>query len=336
MLSTQVSRISIFALTFLPSLISARGRGRGGGGSFGGGDSDFNLEPIYAAEFAFCVIFAVVTALQALIALSNIRRRINKVPPSIAMLEYSVGPIFPICILMTTLLLTTTYILHATFVGQTHGTARLGGVLWSPSFLGAWSAMGFLADIFLVSSILTLLSHREKVVLNTPSWVRDIKAIADTILVVILISLSMGAVGLQVAFLTDPRLAGDGAVVAFHKLSLAYSSFLFIAAVDIAVTSTMLYVRARKSSQVNDHSVIRNCAFTISPLFMVYALFLLIFQACIAQIRLEVEEAIDGWDLASVIIGCITEVVVINACLGSGMPPLPKENKEVKQDADSE
>ncbi|KAF5362345.1 hypothetical protein D9756_002006 [Leucocoprinus leucothites] len=251
----QVSRILIFALTFLPSLISARGRGRGGGGSSGGGESDFYLEPIDAAEFAFCVIFAVVTALQVLIALSNIRRRINKVPSSIAMLEYSVGPIFPICILMATLLLTTTYVLNATYVGQTHKLPTLGVVLLSASFFGAWSTMRFLADIFLVSGILALLSHREKIVLDTPRWIMDVKAIADAILVVILLALSMGAVGLEMAYLKDSRVTTEGTIETREKLAVAYASFLFLATVNIAVTSITLYVRARKSSHVNDHSV---------------------------------------------------------------------------------
>ncbi|KAF5343959.1 hypothetical protein D9756_002010 [Leucocoprinus leucothites] len=337
MLSIQVSRILIFALTFLPSLISAKrgGGGSGGGGSFGDGDSNFSLEPLDAATFAFIVIFAVITAIQALIALSNIRRRINKVPPSIATLEYSVGPIFPICLLMTTLLLTTSYGLYATYVGRTYNTSTFEDVWWSVSFMVAQNVIVFLADIFLASSILALLSYREKIVLNTPGWIRDVKAIADAILVVILLALSMGFVGLGAAYVTDLDPA-EAEAETLNKLSMAYCSFLFVAAVDIAVTSTMLYVRARKSSQVNDHSIIRRCAFIISPLYMVYTLFLLIFQARAEQINIQGEEVVKQWDLASVIIGCITEAIVINACLGCGMPPLSKENKEVKEHVHSE
>ncbi|KAF5343955.1 hypothetical protein D9756_011564 [Leucocoprinus leucothites] len=155
---------------------------------------------------------------------------------------------------MATLLLTTTYVLNATYVGQTHKLPTLGVVLLSASFFGAWSTMRFLADIFLVSGILALLSHREKIVLDTPRWIMDVKAIADAILVVILLALSMGAVGLEMAYLKDSRVTTEGTIETREKLAVAYASFLFLATVNIAVTSITLYVRARKSSHVNDHS----------------------------------------------------------------------------------
>ncbi|KAF5344946.1 hypothetical protein D9756_011501 [Leucocoprinus leucothites] len=331
MLLIQVSHILIFALTFLPSLISARGRGHGGGGggSFGGsgGDSDFSLEPFYAAIFAFNVIFAVVTALQALIAFSNSCRRVSKMPPSIATVEYSVGPIFPICLLIATLLLTTTYGLVATYVGKTYNTLAEEVGSLSTSFFVAWDAMAYLADIFLISSILALLSCREKIVLCTPPWIRDVKGIADAILVVILLALSMRVVRMQMAYLTTPGPAEAEAETVDH-LVIAYYSFLFLASVNIAVTSTMLYVRARKSPRVNDHFIIRRCAFIISPLFMVYTLFLLISNVQSKKVPFGREDVIKQWNLASVIIGCITEAIIIGASLGFGMPPLPKKNKE--------
>ncbi|KAF5362349.1 hypothetical protein D9756_002002 [Leucocoprinus leucothites] len=192
MLSIQVSRILIFALTFLPSLIPAKRDGGGGGGRLLGTEySKFSLKLFDAAEFAFSVIFAIVTALQAFKALSNIRRRINKVPPSIAALEYSVGPIFPTCLLMATLLLTTAYVLHATYVGLVFNTSQFSGSWWSVSFIGAWYTIEFFADIFLVSSILALLLCRMKIMLGTPRRIMDVKAIADAILVVILLALSV-------------------------------------------------------------------------------------------------------------------------------------------------
>ncbi|KAF5344949.1 hypothetical protein D9756_011495 [Leucocoprinus leucothites] len=211
---------------------------------------------------------------------------------------------------MTTLLLTTAYILQATYVGKTHNTLSVEEVEWSASFVGTLNAIGYLADIFLVSTILALLSHREELMLNTPRWIRDVKAIADVILIVILLALSMGVVGFGLKFLGDLVYAGIVAdAVVWDKLNMAYLSFFFTAAANIVVTSTLLYTRARKSSRVNvnGHFIIRGSAFIISPLFIVYALFLLLWEVYVRKRLVGVVSVRTYGNLAGVIVGCVTE-----------------------------
>lgn len=288
----------LISLALLPSFTFARGgSGRGSGefdvggfvgefvGGFGGDISDafsgLSLDPMDAAHFAFCVIFAVVTGLQALQALTNIRRRVNRNPASIAIAEYSVGWIFPIDLFISTLLLTTAYILHAVNWGRTRNLQDPDVPNFTLAFFGAWNAMDYLTDIFLVSAILALLSHREKILLNRPREILDIKRIADAILIVILLALSMADVGL----IGVPDASVETAA---ENIYLAYIVLLLVAILDITVFSIILYIRSR-GSPVNDHFVHSFLPFAIlssqtldfyrsvsalHPLFLLYLLFM--------------------------------------------------------------
>lgn len=254
---------SLFILTLLPSTVLARGgRGHGGGGGsdiIGNSTSSLSFpEPIYAAIFAFCVIFAVLTALQAVQAVSNIRRRIIQQPSSITLLEFSVGPIFPAFLLLSTLFLTTAYAMHGAFYGLEYNENNTD----PPSFFrdGAfaivWNIVGFLADIFLVSGILALITHRQKVLFNTSKVLCNAKMVIDAVLIVTLLALSMSSVGLNAKSTTLADLTRT------YHIYLAYISLLFVAVVDIMVSSILLYVRSRHAT-IDDHKV---SALVFSPL----------------------------------------------------------------------
>ncbi len=257
--SHSVLKLSSLVCIIFPSVVLAkRGGGRVGGGSVsgGGGDGDdggispFFLEPLDAAIFAFCVIFGVFTAIQATQAGRNIYRRVSHRPPSITLPEYSVGPIFPTFLLLSTLMLTTYYVLYGVYWGVTNNqNAPLSDIPgFSDAYFNAWNVMAYLTDIFLVSGILALLSHRERVLVATSPVFRDIKMIFDAVLIVILLALGMGRVALSaVADTTEEIETGS-------KIYIAFTSFFFVTAVDIAVSSILLYVRARRSP-VNDHKV---------------------------------------------------------------------------------
>ncbi|KAF5362311.1 hypothetical protein D9756_002023 [Leucocoprinus leucothites] len=315
-------RLLVLISIFFPSLVSAGGsNGLGGDGLElshipGAGDSSFHLERIDAAHFAFCVIFAVVTAFQVLHALWNIRRRAIKLPPSISTPEFSTGWAFPIFLLISTVLLIISYVLHAVYWGIETNLHNRHPPSFTPSFIGAWNTMRLLADILLLSSMLALLTHRGKALLNTSRHTRNVKRAADVILVVILFGLSMGNVGL--------RVAGVAKGVR-HNLYLAYLSLFLLGVLDVAIHSTILYAQSREST-VNDHSITLCTAFIISPLFFVYAIFPILLEGLLKpDVDPSTERDRGQWALAGLIVGCITKVIIIQACLRFGMPPIPKD-----------
>lgn len=238
-----------FICAILPSVVLAR-RGGGGGGGGGGGDSlsSLSLEPIVAAIFAFCVIFAVLTALQAIQAVDNIRRRIIRQPPSITLLEFSVGPVFPTFLLLSTLMLTTTYALRGTYWALEYNQNTFDPPDFTEAYFGAAAATRVLANIFLASGILALISNREKTLVHTSRTLRDIKMIADAVLTIILLALSMSYIRVSLASVTraDARTA--------ENIYIAYISFFLLTVVNIAISSMVLYVRSRHSP-TNDHKV---------------------------------------------------------------------------------
>lgn len=253
----------LLSFSLLPSLVLARGgRGHGGGGGGGGGDggsssssgdttsnSLTNLsfrEPIYTALFAICIVFAVLTALQALQAVANARRRTNQQPPSITLPEFSVGSIFPTFLILSTICLTTAYSMQAAFYGLMYNENRPPGV--SVGFYIAWYIIGFLADIFLVSGILALITHRGKVLFNASKALCDAKMVVDAILFMTLLALSMGYVGVMTVGTT-----GEDFQMA-RRLYVAYISSLFVTVVDIAVSSVILYIHSKRTP-INDHKV---------------------------------------------------------------------------------
>lgn len=252
--------LSLLVFSLLPSVVLARG-GRGGGrGGGGGGDLISNSmsslsfqEPIFAAIFAFCVIFAVLTALQAAKAVDNIRRRIIQQPSSIILPEFSVGPIFPTFLFLSTLCLTPAYAMHAAYYGLEYNENNRDPPSLNDSFFIAWNILGFLADIFLVSGILALITHRQKVLFNVSKTFCDAKVVVDAVLIVILLALSMGNVGLTSVASTDAD------VETGRRLYVAYISFLFVAIVDIAASSIFLYVLSMRAP-IDDHKV---CAFIL-------------------------------------------------------------------------
>ncbi|KXN83757.1 hypothetical protein AN958_01084 [Leucoagaricus sp. SymC.cos] len=251
--SPSASLVLFFLFPFSASARGGGGRGRGGGGfdfggvsSSGGGDNgnglaSFYLEPLDATIFAFAVIFAAVSLYQGYIAARNIRRRILKIPPSISLPEFSVGPIFPACLIMFAIFQMTAYILQAIYWGLTYNENTTNHPDFSYAYVVAMGAMGFLADNFLVAGILALLFRRETVLVNTSRTILDIKMVADAILVVILFALSMGHVGIEEA----GQLSFQNAKV-WYDLGLAYESFFFIAVVDVAISSIVLFVRTRQ------------------------------------------------------------------------------------------
>lgn len=241
----------------LPSVVLAR---HGGGNSLSG----LSLEPINAAIFAFCVIFAVLTALQAIQAANNIRRRIVQQPNSITSPEFTVGPIFPTFLLLSTLMFTTAYALHGAYWGLEYNRNTTGYPEFTDAYYGAWNAMEFLAEIFLASGILALISRREEALGRTSKVLRDIKINVDAILTVILLGLSMS----YVAFSLAPVTAVETRTL--DNLYNAYISFFLITAVNIAISSVAFYVHSRHN-QTNDHKV---CALQILVLQRFHLLFL--------------------------------------------------------------
>ncbi|KXN83758.1 hypothetical protein AN958_01085 [Leucoagaricus sp. SymC.cos] len=324
----------LLTFTFLPSLVSARGGSGGDGGGFdvGGGDSggnggnettSFHLEPLDATIFAFAVIFAVVSTYQGYTAASNIRRRILRIPLSISSPEFSTGPIFPACLLMSTIFLIIAYILHAVYWALTFNKDTLAHPDFSHAYLAAWDAMSYLADNFLVTGILALLLHREKVLLHISRTILDIKMIADVALVAVLFALSMGKVGLEKAAEASFKDAK-----AWYDLRLAYMSFFFVAVVDIAMSSTILLFRTR-NILVKENIIVVCMAFVVSPTFIIYALYPLILEGLVSS-GVATFENQKQWQAAGLIIRSTTEVIVIQACLRFGMPVLPKKKQEGK------
>lgn len=348
--------LSLVCIIF-PSIVAGRGgggKGRGGGiiSGSGGGDGDGDslaplfLQPIDAAIFAFCVIFGVVTGYQVFLAGRNIYQRVAHRPPSITLPEYSVGPIFPTSLFLSTFMLMTYYVLYGVFWGISNNQNVSPEDIpdFGNPYFNALNVMSYLADIFLVLTILALLSHRERVLGGSINPViRDVKIVFDAVLVVILLALGMGRCGLSAVVETQNDIKTSA------NIYIAYASFFFIAAVDIAGSSILLYFRAKRS-QVNDHQVrhrVSNvhipesdrpshrhhlsqisllAAFAISPLFFIYALYPLILLHFDTR-RPRVEYQLR---LASLIIGCITEFGIIATCLKLGIPVIRKPKKVVE------
>ncbi len=244
----------VFLWVVFPSVLAKGGKGGGGKGDGGPSNvtvsSNLSLAPLLAAAFAFYVIFAIFAALEALIAAANISRRISKQPPSITLSEYSVGPIFPTSLLLSTLTFMVFNVLNAISIGLTENqnVSPFDRPELTQSYFTAVSVMGYLTETLLVTCAFALLAHRETILVITPPMVRGIKIIFDTALTAALFSLSMAFIGLSATALTtaDEQIADN--------LYLAYHSLLLVAVVDIAVSSTVLHFRARHSP-VNDHKV---------------------------------------------------------------------------------
>ncbi|KAJ3574753.1 hypothetical protein NP233_g1555 [Leucocoprinus birnbaumii] len=317
--------LSLLILVVSPTFASASGGPNNDvlDSSGSGEGASFYLEPMDAAHFAFCVVFAVVTFLQSLRALNNLRRRIIKFPPSISSLDFSTGFAFPIFLLASTISLTISYILHGIYWGVTNNVNDSIPRKFSSGYFGAWNATGFLADISLLLSILALLSHREKILLDTPRTTRSVKRAADMILLVVLLGLSMGTVSLEVAGLAEGIR---------HNLYLTYLSFFLFGVLDVAVHSIILFAQSRDSF-IEDHSITLCTAFVISPLFFIYAVFPILVEGLLKpDIDPDAYQDEPVWQLAGLALGCITEVIVIQTCLGFGVPRMEIASEETGLD----
>lgn len=255
--------LGLFICALLPSIQAKGGKGGGDEGGDVGGDvadgvsnatSNLDLAPLPAAAFAFYVISAVCTAFFILIAFGNISRRLGKRPPAIALPEYSVGPIFPAALLLATLTFLVYTILNAVLIGLTENLNLLPSDIpeLPDSFFLASLTMGYLTNFFLISGTFALLAQREKVLVVTPQVIRGAKIIFDATISVILLALSMARVGLSDGIFSQTE----------TNVYLGYISFLLIAAVDIAISSIVLYFRAKRSL-VDDHKV---CVFFFRPI----------------------------------------------------------------------
>lgn len=244
---TVLGLLAFISIVFFPSSVLAkRGGGVGGGDALGDTISGLKLEPVIAAIFAFSIIFAILTGLQAVQAAKNLYRRFSQQPPSISLPEFTTGSIFPIFLFFSTLTLAIFYLLNG--IGWALTYNENANVTPSKAYSIANSVIDYLADVFLVSGILALLAHREKVLVTTPPMFRDIKIIFDAILCVTILAVGLGEIGLDFSI----ALLADFDVVV--NLYTAHCALLFIAAIDIAATSVALYIRAR-GSEVNDHKV---------------------------------------------------------------------------------
>jgi len=331
MILTWFTQSLLVTFTLLPSFVSARGavgHGHVGGGSIGG-SSNLAFEPFDAAIYAFDVIFAIVTALQILHACANLFRRITKSPPSIVSPEFNTGPIFPVTLLLLTIFAMLFFALQAANWAGEQNLNNSEGADLSDAFFGALDVSDVLVDIFIVATALAIISHRETVLVNTSRVVLVIKRTFDVAMFLTLAALAIAFLAFasgtegppDLTFPLDESalLMREWRIEQRQSLLIGVTCFDLVTAVYIALSALVLYIRSR-GSPVNDHNIMLYMTFIVSPLFIVFTIYRVV-------VLVEDDPFFgdnDQWNLAGVILRCITRAGIIQACLKMGMPKILK------------
>ncbi len=292
-----------------------------------GGSGDLRLVPIDATIFALCIIFSLVTILQLLPAAFNIPRHLEfsfwrrttsrlphtlPIPPlSPSAITYSVGPIFPVALFMTTLCLFVTYVLRAVFWGVFYNENGDKGTfihLNPEDYITPWAVFSYLTDTFLVMSVFSFVCFRIRRLCYCTCRTKFhlFKRIFDRILVCVLLIVGTAYVGLRARAMRSAKLhveemsefeAGstteigpwfiyiqEGRLQELASLRRAYDGLLVFAALDVGVTSIALYQHAGKyqsppDRKVRKHTTITRRRFSVfHPLILVNSLLLFLMQ----------------------------------------------------------
>lgn len=197
----------------------------------------FVLDPPSAKYFTLCCVFigfASLASFQAIRSLFIIYRRLCQSHEATTGPDPS-GLLFPLFLALSAVLLTITLILDAT---------DINGVPTPPrAFLSTISMVACLADIFLVSSLLALLSHRQSVTFRSTGILSKVKPTIDIFLMLTLVGLSMSSSWVIVDAPPMLRLV--------NKLILAYVILLLMATLDVMISSIGLHVCMRRTALSN-------------------------------------------------------------------------------------
>ncbi|KAF9441329.1 hypothetical protein P691DRAFT_779834 [Macrolepiota fuliginosa MF-IS2] len=267
--------------------------GSSSGGSAGGG---LVLDPVIAAIFSFAIIFFFMTFTQSIFLLYCIvKSRKFQLP-----VKAKLGPFFSISLLFSTVALTLAYALHALFWAMTRNKVKDYRVNLPVPFLNAWNALEFLADIFLLSALFSLASHREKSTLKVSPNQRNVKMVVEALLVILLLGLGAGYL---IARTFNSQIS--------EHFYITFTFFLVMAALYLTVSSSVMYIQTRRSGSTD--KIFSRIAFIISPCFFVHAIYLVIAE--IIQLAGLATKISPGVDLTGLLISGITEFTALTVCL---------------------
>lgn len=226
-------------ILLLPTVVGRASFRPSGGGSHNDSGTSGNglmLKPIVAAIFAFAIIFFFATFIQLMFLIYFLVKSRKFQLPIIA----NLGRLFPTTLFLSITALTLAYVLHAAFWAMTQNLNELYVVVPTLTFFNVWNALEFLVDIFLLSALFALLSHRERNFLKSYSMRRKIKTVVDMLLIFLLVGSSTGY--LVVRTVANPVLMAEA-----ENIYVAFISFLMVATIYLAASSAMAHVHAQRN-----------------------------------------------------------------------------------------
>ncbi|EKM81654.1 hypothetical protein AGABI1DRAFT_105172 [Agaricus bisporus var. burnettii JB137-S8] len=275
-------------------------------------------DAIYAAIFAFCIIFAVLTFLQVLrVSYRIVRKALDDDIDAI-------GKIFPISLFISTVLLMVSYATHGALYAIWYGNSSSQPPLpFDHHLYVAWHVLEFLTDIFLVFGLLALIRSRQSYISRSLSLCGKVM---DFVLMVTMLVLSMASVSLGTR--TDAT-ARD--ITTARRLYIAYSALFLLAVANIKISSILLFSSSRKSSYGSagdscSRKIAKITLLLIVPLLTIHALYPLIWEGILASGRVIGDPSLAGvpsdhhivtetqFDIGGLVIRCFTEFIVIELC----------------------